>query len=160
MKTLLAITFVISSFFVFAQSSINDIKVGELPPEVKTILDKYVEILHSENLDVCAEKFIEIAGGTLVSPDGKSLRSSVKPYSLKKDFDNIHFYKNPANISRVNLSASSTQGFGESAISGKVYKIWIDKISESEGIAAPISILLPDASSLIKSPKIVNIGSL
>lgn len=160
MKTILSVFFVISSFFLQAQSSINDIKVEELPAEVKAVLNKYIDVLTSENLDVCADKFVEIAGGGLVSPDGKSLRSSVKPYSLKKDFDNMKFYKNPVVISRVNLTQSSTQGFGDSAISGQVYKIWIDKKEDSAGRPAPISILLPSSESKIKTPKIVNIGSL
>lgn len=149
--------------FVFslqAQSKRNDIPVSKLPSSVKQVLIKYVKILQSsQSLEDCAQNFVEVAGGSLVNEDGKSLRSSVKPYSLKKDFSNIKFYANPIKITRVNVSQRSS-GFGESAIRGKVYKIWIDKKSGQSGMPAPISILVPEGHASIKIPKVIGIGSL
>lgn len=158
--------FVISCFVValgiqgaFSQSTANDIPVSELPPAVKQVLDKYVQILNSETLDACADKFIEIAGGNLVNQTGTALRSSVKPYSLKKDFNGIKFYKQPVEITRVNKTHSNGQGYGASAIKGDVYKIWIAKKDASQGMPAPVSIMVPEGHTTINTPKIVNIGS-
>ncbi len=143
----------------FSQSRANDIPVKDLPKEVKTVLDQYVQILNSENLDVCAKKFMEVAGGALVNPAGTELRSGKKEYSLKKDFENIKFYSQPVVISRVNKTYSNGQGYGASAIKGYVYKIWIDKTNPDFGRPAPISILVPENHTTIKTPKVVNIGS-
>jgi hypothetical protein len=63
-------------------------------------------------------------------------------------------------ITRVNASASNGQGFGASAIKGKVYKIWIAKKEGAAGMPAPISIMVPEGHATIKTPKVVVIGSL
>ncbi|NJL14503.1 MAG: hypothetical protein HC913_16850 [Microscillaceae bacterium] len=145
-----------------AQSRTNDIPVEQLPAGVKQVLEQYINILRSsQNLDECAARFVEVAGGSLVNEDGQTLRSSVKPYSLKKDFESIKFYAQPLKISRVNANPiASSSGFGPSAIRGKVYKIWLDKAAGQAGIAAPISIMIPEGHESIKTPKVVSIGSL
>ena len=142
-----------------AQSKLNDIQVKDLPSSVKTVLDKYVEILNIADLDQCATKFIEIAGGGLVNEDGTSLRTTIKPYSLKKDHADIKFYQQPVKITRVNKSVSNGDGFGVSAIKGTVYKIWIAKKDGVAGMPAPVSIMIPEGHATITSPKVVGIGS-
>jgi len=144
----------------FSQSKLNDIKISDLPNEVKSTLDKYIEVLNIQNLDECATEFCKIAGGGLVNEDGISLRSNIKQYSLKKDHDNIKFYKQPVVITRVNKSYSGGQGFGNSAIKGQVYKIWISKNEGVAGLPAPVSIMVPEGHATITNPKVVNIGSL
>ncbi|GAB4402351.1 MAG: hypothetical protein OHK0053_26220 [Microscillaceae bacterium] len=145
-----------------AQSRTHDIPVEQLPSSVKQVLEQYIEVLRSSpSLDECAARFVDVAGGSLVNEDGQTLRSSVKPYSLKKDFENIKFYAQPLKISRVNANPiASSSGFGPSAIRGKVYKIWIDKAAGQAGIPAPISIMIPEGHESIKTPKVVSIGSL
>ena len=81
-------------------------------------------------------------------------------FSLKKDFDNVKFYADPVVITRVNASPSNGQGMGASAIKGMVYKIWIAKKEGGASMPAPISIMTPDGHATIKTPKVVNIGSL
>jgi hypothetical protein len=78
---------------------------------------------------------------------------------LKKDHDNIKFYKQPVEITRVNKTASNGQGFGASTIKGQVYKIWIAKCASGAGLPAPVSIMIPEGHATIKTPKVVNIGS-
>jgi len=159
--TCLLLTLFNFSNVLIAQSTKNDIPVSKLPQEVKEVLVEYVSILiNSSDLDVCAENFIAVAGGSLVNEDGLSLRSSVKPYSLKKDFQNVKFYANPLKITRVNVSYTNGSGFGESALKGKKYKIWIDKAKGQAGMPAPISIIVPEGHPSIKTPKVVGIGSL
>lgn len=162
-KVLLILSFVITSSLM-AQSKTYDISVSELPSDVKTVLEEYVDMLRSAtSLDDMASQFTKIAGGGLVNedPSNVTLRSTIKPYSLKKDFQNIKFYAYPIKITRVNSNPSlTTDGYGESAIYGRHYKIWIDKASGQPGMPAPISIMVPDSKSIIKSPKIVGIGSL
>jgi len=93
-----------------------------------------------------------------VNEAGDALRSNVKPYSLKKDHSNVRFYANPVRITRVNRNPNLvTSGFGQSAIRGTVYKIWIAKASGSAGMPAPISIIVPEGGG---TPKVVGIGSL
>jgi len=136
-----------------------DIPISELPVEVKQVLDRYVEILTtSKTLDICAEKFVLIAGGGLVNPAGTALRSSVKPYSLRKDYENIKFYKVPVEIKRVAKTRTGQAGFGESAIAGDWYKIYIAKQDGSQ--PAPIHIVVPENHPTIKTPKVTGIGSL
>jgi hypothetical protein len=162
MKQLLfALAILLSSQVAFAQSKANDIPVDQLPAEVKTVLEKYLNILRSSpELDLVAEQFLEIAGGSLVNEDGKTLRGSIKPYSLKKDFTGVNLYANPVVITRVNKTFSNGDGFGESALRGNVYKIWIAKKAGGAGMPAPISIIVPEGHPSIKTPKVVGIGSL
>jgi hypothetical protein len=145
----------------FSQSKTNDIPVAQLPKEVKSVLEQYVSILaNSSDLDQCAEKFVAVAGGTLVNEDGQSLRTTVKDFGLKKDFNNMKHYANPIKLTRVNVSTSNGTGYGESAVKGKIYKVWIDKKSKDLGMPAPISIIVPEGHPTINTPKVVNIGSL
>jgi hypothetical protein len=145
----------------FAQSKANDISVDKLPTAAKTVLDRYVKILsESASIDDCAVAFLEIAGGGLVNPDFPiSLRSDIKQFSLKKDFDNIKFYQNPAVITRVNVSKTNGNGYGATAVKGTIYKIWIQKKAGVAGMPAPVQVLVPEGNDKITTPKIVNIGS-
>ncbi len=143
-----------------AQSRRYDIDPDDMPAEVRKVLEEYVKILRtSKDLDACAERFITVAGGSLVNEDGKSLRGSVKRFSLKKDYGNIKFYADPTAITRVAKLRPVTSGFGPSAIRGDQYKIWIDKKKDAAGRPAPVTIILPKDHKTIRSPKVVRIGS-
>ncbi len=145
--------------FSFANAQQKDIPVSELPKEVKEIVDEYVNILStSKDLDECAERFIKIAGGGLVNQTGTSLRSSVKPYSLKKDFTNIKSVKIPVVITRVAKTKTGQAGYGASAIAGDWYKVYIEKI-DGGGRPAPVHVVVPKNHPTIKSPKVIQIGS-
>ena len=140
-----------------AQSDQKDISLDELPENVKTLVTDYMQALQATNLDECAEKVSLLAGGGLVNDDGKTLRSSVKPFKLKKDFNNAKHYSYPISITKANVSENRTSGYGNSALKGKLYKVWVSKKNDTEH-PAPISILVPDTEG--KSPKVVGIGSL
>lgn len=144
----------------FAQTKADDIPVSDLPGAVKSVLENYVAILRtSKDLGEAAKRFTEIAGGSLVNEDGKTLRSSTDQFGLKKDFNDIKHYTDPIRVTRVAKFASNGQGYGASAIKGFVYKIWIDKKDPQLGMPAPVSILVPEGHETIKTPKVVNIGS-
>ncbi len=163
MKNFFLASFVVLSSisFVFGQSRANDIPVSKLPSEVKDVLVQYVNILkNSQDLEECAEKFLEVAGGSLVNEDGETLRTNVQPYSLKKDYNGVKFYADPVKITRVNVSYTNGSGLGWSALKGKTYKIWIAKNKKSAGMPAPISIIVPEEHESIKTPKVIGIGSL
>ncbi len=163
MKNLFCITLamIIWTGNAYTQSKTNDIPVKKLPSEVKVVLEQYIRTLtQSGSLDKCAENFVRIAGGTLVEDDGLRLRNTIKPFSLKKDFNNIKFYASPIQITRVNASPTQGTGYGESAVRGMVYKIWIGKKAGIAGMPAPISIIVPENHPSISSPKVVGIGSL
>ena len=150
-----------SPLSLFSQSRTYDIDKEDLPVEVEKALIKYVELLRSDiGLNKVSQAFVGLAGGSLVNEDGQSLRSSVKPYSLKKDYQNIKYYAYPLRITRVNRSPTPrSSGYGASAIQGTVYKIWIDKAEGQNGLPAPVSILVPEGHPSIHQPKIVGIGS-
>ena len=161
--TLLTLTFASLLFCTTsqAQSKRNDIPVASLPQEVRQTLSSYIALLRkSPSLDACAEQFTRLAGGGLVNEDGQSLRGSVKPYSLKKDFQNVRFYAEPLRITRVNATPNRSSGYGASALRGTLYKIWIAKAEGQAGMPAPISILVPEGHASIQSPRVVGIGSL
>ncbi|KOY86329.1 hypothetical protein AD998_09395 [bacterium 336/3] len=146
----------------FAQSKAGDIAVSKLPAEVKQVLEEYVNILtSSKDLDECAQRFTSIAGGGLINEDpvNVTLRQTVQPFSLKKDFNNIKFYAQPVKVTRVNVSKTGGSGYGASAVAGTIYKIWIDKKDPKQGMPAPVSIVVPENHSTIKTPKVMNIGS-
>jgi len=145
---------------VFAQSKRDDIPVEQLPEEVLKVLNDYASVLSSETLEKCAEAFVAIAGGGLVNEAGKALRIDVPQFSLKKDFNNFKFYAMPLEITRVNKRRSNGDGYGESAIAGWVYKIWINKKTGVNGMPAPISIMVPENHKTIAAPKVIGIGSL
>lgn len=156
----ISILFLIFTAFTFSlKAQQKDIPVSELPSEVKQVLQEYINILStSKSLDECADNFLKIAGGGLVNPAGTSLRSSVKPYSLKKDFDDIKSVKIPIVINRVAKTRTGQAGFGASAIAGDWYKIYIDKV-DGGGQPAPVHIVVPENHSTIKTPKVIQIGS-
>ncbi|MFW5658433.1 MAG: hypothetical protein ACOCZ8_00485 [Bacteroidota bacterium] len=159
--SLVLTTLFFSSNLLFAQSKLNDINPNETPKAVFDVLGRYTAILRqSESLDQCAERFAAVAGGSLVNEDGETLRGTVKPYALKKDFQNIQFYQSPVKVTRVNKQENRSSGFGPSAIRGTMYKIWIAKKDGASGMPAPISIMVPEGHPSIKEPKVVGIGSL
>lgn len=164
MKTIvLSLLFLLCISGIKAQSKTNDIPVEKLPAEVKTVLEEYLTILStSTTIEDCAKAFVQIAGGALVNEDDKTitLRQDVDRFSLKKDYGNVKFYQLPLNITRVKVNYSNGNGFGASAIKGKVYKIWIAKKEGQPGLPAPVSILVPEGHPTIKLPKVVSIGSL
>jgi hypothetical protein len=147
-----------------AQSPESDIKIDELPTSVQMVLQDYVTLLsQATNLTDASTAFTKIAGGGLVNESIAhiTLRSSTIEFSLKKDFENIKFYANPIEITRINYPKNKvTSGFGESAITGRVYKIWIGKTNGTQGMPAPISIMVPEGHATITTPKIISIGSL
>lgn len=155
------VTFVLIAVFfaiygVHAQQ--KDIAVSDLPVEVKNLVQEYVNILTtSADLDECANRFLSIAGGGLVNPNGNALRNSVKPYSLKKDFNNIKFYKNPVEIVRVAKTKTGQAGYGASALAGDWYKIYIAKKDGSQ--PAPVHVVVPINHPSIKTPKVIQGGS-
>ncbi len=122
-KSIVIVLFSLFSFSATAQQ--KEIRISELPDEVKNTLNEYITILSTSNdIDECAVKFLEIAGGGLVNPKGNMLRNSVKPYSLTKDFQNIKFYKVPVEIIRVVKTKTNQAGYGQSALAGDWYKIY------------------------------------
>ena len=138
----------------------KDIVISDLPVEVKAVLDEYITILTTSNsIDECADRFLEIAGGGLVNPNGTLLRNSVKPYSLTKDFNNIKFYKVPVEIIRVAKTKTGQAGYGVSALSGDWYKIYIAKKDGVSGMPAPVHIVYPKNHKYIKTPKVIQGGS-
>jgi hypothetical protein len=159
-KIIFALITVFALTVSFTQVMADDIAVDTLPPEVKQVLDEYISILNSPNLDECAEKFYSIAGGPLLNSDGRELYSDIKRFSLKKDFNAVKRYAQPLIITRVNLRENQEVQFGKNFITGKIYKIWIKKKDKSAGMPAPISIMLADQNDIIKSPKVIGIGSL
>lgn len=148
----------------FFMSSLNaqrkDIAVSEVPATVIGVLNQYVQILSSSaSLNDCATKVVSICGGHLLTQDGNQISNDVKPYSLKKDFENVKFYKNPPVITRVQLQKNTYDGYGPTLIEGDLYKIWIAKKDGVQGLPAPIPIIVPKNNP--SKPKVVsNIGSL
>jgi hypothetical protein len=135
------------------------IPASQLPFEVQEVLSEYITILRTaRNLDDCANRFLSVAGGGLVNPNGDALRGSVKLYSLKKDFENIKFYREPFTIERVIKTQADQLGYGQSAIGGDWYKIYIAKTDGSA--PAPVHVLLPINHAFIKKPKIIQVGNL
>ena len=150
----------LTAFEASAQSRRDDISVKQVPSSVINVLYKYTEVLKSESLEKCAEAFLAIAGGGLVNPAGTALDIDLTRFSLKKDYENFRFYALPLKITRVNRRYSNGDGYGESAIAGWVYKIWIAKKKGVNGMPAPISIMVPENHPTIRAPKVIGIGSL
>lgn len=139
----------------------EDVTPQNLHPDVRWVLEYYAAILRqSRDLDTCAERFLAVAGGGLVNEDGRSLRSTVKPYSLKNDFERIRRYADPTIVKRVAKLRPTTSGFGASAIHGDPYKIWIDRAEGEPGRPAVLTILVPHGHPTVRSPKVVRMGSL
>ncbi len=138
-----------------AQSKADDIPVADLPAEVKSVLEKYAQVLHdSKSVDEAAAGFATLAGGTLVNESG-TLTSNTKQFGLKKDFNNFKHYAYPVQITRVNKTVSNGEGYGATKIAGTRYKVWIAKNDPAKGMPAPVTIIVPSSGA----PKIVNVGS-
>ena len=158
-KSLIIIGLLLISPSLLAQSKRDDIPVAKLPKEVRAVLDQYVAALNAPDLDSCAVLFLPIAGGGLVNEEGTALGRDLLDFSLKKDFNNIKFYTQPAKITRVNVRKSNGDGYGASAIAGKIYKVWLAKKPGVAGMPAPVSIMVPEGHETIKTPKVIGIGS-
>ena len=138
-----------------AQSKADDIPVGDLPAEVKSVLEKYAQVLHdSKSLEEAAAGFAALAGGSLVNESG-ALTSNTRQFGLKKDFNNFKHYAYPVQITRVNKTVANGDGYGATKIAGTRYKIWIAKNDPAKGMPAPVTIIAPASGE----PKIVNVGS-
>lgn len=159
-KILLTIIFIGWLTMPFVNAQRKDIAVSEVPAAVINVLNEYVQILStSSSLDECATKIVSICGGHLLSRNGNQISNDVKPYGLKKDFENVKFYKNPPVITRVQLQKDTYDGYGPTLIEGDLYKIWIAKKDGVAGLPAPIPIIVPKNNP--SKPKVVsNIGSL
>jgi hypothetical protein len=147
---------VINSLVTYGQ----EITQKEVPKQVIDLLNQYLDILSkSKSLDECAKNVFPISGGGLLNQALTEIASNIKPYSLKKDFDNVKFYQVPAKITRVLLKKGKYDGFGPTLIEGDIYKIWIAKKEGVAGMPAPIPIIVPTKSP--DKPKLVtSIGSL
>jgi hypothetical protein len=135
----------------------TDISKEQVPRDVIEVLNNYLKILStSPSLEACAVEVAKISGGHMLSNSGL-ISGDVLPYSLKKDYENVKFYKVPAVITRVVLIEDDYDGYGPTLIQGTRYKIWIAKKDGVAGLPAPIPVLKPKTGA----PKIVTtIGSL
>jgi hypothetical protein len=141
-------------------ATVNNRLAASLPVPVRQTLERYVGILSSaESLDDCAETFTTIAGAGLVNEDG-SLRSTIQPFSLKKDYNNVKWYAVPLKITRVDVRRNRSAGYGDTALTGTQFKIWIDKADKRTGMPAPVTILAPEGHPKIADPRVIGIGSL
>jgi hypothetical protein len=136
----------------------KELKNSEIPQDVVNILNEYMKILTtSTSVDDAAGKLVKIAGGHLLTSDLSGISNDVKPYSLKKDFENAKFYAYPPVITRCVLMPNDYDGYQTTLIEGDRYKIWIKKKDGVNGMPAPIPIIKPKTGD----PKVVsNIGSL
>lgn len=135
----------------------KEITASELPPDVLDVLNRYCSILStSPDLETCAKRLAAISGGHLVNAQG-TISRDVFEFSLKKDFQNIRFYRVPPVITRIVMETDSYDGYGPTMIEGTRYKIWIAKKEGAPGLPAPIPVIKPVKGE----PKVVsNIGSL
>lgn len=151
----LTLTILFATTLIFAQSKADDIAVGELPADVKAVVDAYAQLLkESKSIEEAAAAFKPLAGGSLVSDNG-SLTSSTLQFGFKKDFNNFKHYQYPVVITRVNKTISRGEGYGPQKIAGPRYKVWIAKDDPAKGMPAPVSIIAPPGGA----PRIVNVGS-
>jgi hypothetical protein len=158
-KILLLVTaiFIIATAFRSSTGPRTEIEASEVPADVKQVLKKYLVLLTtSATVDEAATKLKAIAGGSILNKNGE-VTSDVKRYSLKKDWQNAKFYKNPPVITRVQKTENDYDGYGETLFQGTRYKIWIAKKDGVGGMPAPIPIIKPASGA----PKVVKtIGSL
>jgi hypothetical protein len=138
----------------------RDIQINEIPKPVVIVLNKYLKTLaSSSDLDVCAKKIVPVFAGHLLSQSGNKVADDVLQFSLKKDHQNVKFYKYPAVITRVQLEKNGYDGFGPTLVEGDIYKIWIAKKDGVAGLPAPIPVIVPKKKPA--NPKIIStIGSL
>lgn len=160
MKTIyIALLFIFAYQITIAQQR-TEIKVKDVPKEVIVVLNQYLTILStSKTLEDCGKNLLPIAGGHILAQSGTAISTDVMQFSLKKDYQNVKFYKIPAVITRVQLITNTYDGYGPTLTEGNIYKIWIAKKDGVNGMPAPIPVLVPKNNP--KSPKIVTtIGSL
>lgn len=150
----------VTAMMVWAGSSIarqQDIPVDQVPRDVIEVLNQYLKILTtSPTLELCGQQVAKIAAGHMLSQRG-GISDDVIQFSLKKDYQNVKFYRVPAVITRVVKIDDDYDGYGPTLFQGTRYKIWIAKKDGVAGMPAPIPIIKPASGA----PKIVTtIGSL
>ena len=88
---------------------------------------------------------------------GTNLKSDRLSYSFKKAWQNAKFYNVPVTVTRVQKQSISAIGFGSTAQTGTVYKVWVGKKEGVAGLPAPFHVFFPSDGS---APTISNYGSL
>ncbi len=161
MKITKAVALSMVALLMFWAGSTNakqtDIPKEQVPQDVIEVLNEYLKILStSPSLEACAVEVAKISGGHMLSQSG-AISQDVLPYSLKKDYQNVKFYKVPAVITRVVLVENDYDGYGATLIQGTRYKIWIAKKDGVAGLPAPIPVLKPKNGA---SKIVTTIGSL
>ena len=154
-KTTFTSAILLSTFALTAWNKADDIPVGDLPADVKAVVETYTKILKdSASVEDAATAFAAIAGGTLVNENG-SVANNTKQFGLKKDFNNFKHYAYPIQITRVNKTVSNGEGYGSKKIAGARYTVWIAKNDPAKGLPAPLTIIAPSGGAA----KVVNVGS-
>jgi len=124
----------------------NNIKISDIPEDVKTTLTSYMDILlKSTSPEDAADKLFKagiIAGG-LLNTSGTGPSNDIISFSLKKDFENVKFYEFPPVITGVTYTESSYDGWQNTLVEGKHYKIWVNKKAGVQGRPAPVPIIKP-----------------
>ena len=82
-----------------ASAQRKNINKSEVPAEVIAVLNQYLNILStSGSLEECARRLTPICAGHLISQSGNKISYDVLSFSLKKDYQNVKFYRVPALI--------------------------------------------------------------
>lgn len=88
---------------------------------------------------------------------GTNLKRDRLDFSFKKAWQNAGNYQVPVKVTRVQQQNISAIGFGKTAQSGTVFKVWIAKKEGAGGVPAPLSVFFPDDGS---APTLNGYGSL
>jgi hypothetical protein len=159
MKVKISLVFILMCTVVLFSAQ-KELKNDQIPADVVTVLNQYLDVLSkSGSVEDAAKELIkrDLVAGHLTTSDKSAVASDVKEFSLKKDFENVKFYIVPAVITRAVLIADDYDGFRDTLFEGDRYKIWIKKKEGVAGLPAPIPVIKPKKGT----PKIVStIGSL
>ncbi len=133
--------------------------ITKIEPDKKAVqlLNEFVKALSITDDGERLKAVLPLVHKTLKNSNGSDLDGNVKPYSYKKAYQNVKFYKYPVDIYEVHQGNVTTVGYGPTAERGRTDKYFINKKEGVAGRPAPLNVFWPDDDG---DPAIIYMGSL
>ncbi len=133
--------------------------ITKIEPDQKAVqlLNEFVRALSIIDDGERLKAVLPLVHKSLKNSNGSDLDGNVKPYSYKKAYQNVKFYKYPVEIYEVHQGNVTTVGYGPTAERGRTDKYFINKKEGVAGRPAPLNVFWPDGG---EDPTIIYMGSL
>jgi hypothetical protein len=142
----------------FNKGKAQDISVNQFDKRGIAVIDSFMSaIMHNQaDENAAAQAAMPYIHRSEYDNSSQHLKQDRMDFSFKKAWQNVKFYKWYAQLTRVQKQSLTAIGFGNTAETGIVYKVWVAKRVGAEGLPAPVGVFFPSNGG---DPKIYSYGS-